>query len=1122
MTLKLLWNLNPERNEVVLMLSKENTLSLWEEEKKPTKISLPERIQNIILSMKENVWEIINTNDFEHVLDYLQTIYKTCYLDISDDVSALLKNIQFKKYINEYISSQIPKILTNTSRDSFEDISFFTFLLWLWEYQNILIDINTYDFQKLDLLFMKYIWEISENKNNLEKFEVFFHSYINLFELMNKLSTLNEVDVWRKNLIPHFVKILNKSNTELEAILSESGMMNMSKKNTINHLTWKLEINFSHFSFIDVSKMDLHSVIHYYDEIIHKQVNGYKKAEWSHFWNNLSNKKSNYQAFIWNMAYTLSIMIYKMPLFEEKDILSNSEFIGLIWFFLKHIHFHKNTIDSIQELQEICTSIFTTIYINDDDIYNIKPQSLHWKMVIQDFISNSRVVNENQMESIHNLILFLPDISLDEYLEIGIFLVDTEKFNNFNFEFFKLKSLDIIISKLVDQKDENVRIFLAKLVIYIENNKIASQLFNTYSKLYLSIAFFYSWGFDKQSIAIALENFIKFTKMWWDELNVDKYYDKIEKLYYNIWLYHLNLNFCSTPCYDSASTCSTSNKACTFTKDQSINFWKKIVSHFHESYKKDLKRDLDRILWDLLENALNKNGIDDEEINRKITVVLSNKIFHWIAEIHIVNMEKKEGTTFISSWVLSNGIEDFHIDLFNGYKLFFIYPKIYESIFKTIYEKENYYIKRNIKNIITSYLKRKDLYIDHITWLPNESKLKLVLSNITWNLSFITLKLNTLRNINNAYTYDAWDEYVKNIAQELIKIPWLQCNVYRLSWAKIWITIEDSSIDIEKLITEIKNIKFYIWSIHYKLDAFMWITLNDKERIVEKSNWVIEYAKSVSNGVVYFQNENDDKKSSYHKELLEYLTLLDIAIEWNNLIPYYQPKIDVKTKKIVSYEALLRIKTKNWSIDSPYKYLLSAEYFWRLIAISDIMIEKVFQFASTNDAHFSINLSWDDLKNENLISHIQKINQQYNIDPSRIIFEILEWEWNEWGKDLLQVIKALKNLWFKIAMDDFWAMSSNINRLLDLFKNKEIDYLKIDGKIIQSLVDKDPMQANTTKKLLEWIISSAHSAWVSVIAEFIATQEIALICEFMWIDIFQWYYYWMPNDTLEIKKEREK
>gem|GEM_PF-3079299 len=56
-----------------------------------------------------------------------------------------------------------------------------------------------------------------------------------------------------------------------------------------------------------------------------------------------------------------------------------------------------------------------------------------------------------------------------------------------------------------------------------------------------------------------------------------------------------------------------------------------------------------------------------------------------------------------------------------------------------------------------------------------------------------------------------------------------------------------------------------------------------------------------------------------------------------------------------------------------------------------------------------------------------------------------------WNQNKTHPIMLLKLAGFKIAMDDFGAENSNFDRFLELLEHKQIDYLKIDGKVIKKL-----------------------------------------------------------------------
>lgn len=1077
------------------------------------KSNIPQKIQKTITNIKNDISYVLEGADFEEIINYLRKVYVFNEKGdkISQDIKDLFKNFKFRTYIKQYIEAILPNILNNDSIYSFEEISFFVFLLWAWEYNNILIDLNTYDFEKIKSLFDFYIKNIIENIDNFENNNIFFELFMLLLELMNKLSILNQIDIERKPLIIKLASILEEKIIDLESKLLEKKALDLWKKSLLQHFLWKLSINFSHISYVETKGKSLNDILWSFLKIVEKQNLWYIKSLSSNFWNNIKNKKIVYETFLWNMAYTINIMVSKIDNFNHDEILSNDIFKTIVSLFLNNIEkSEKIEVNSLQELIDICNNIYISIYNSNQPIWNewINHKKDTWKELINDFISNKDKVNDFQIESIHHLIMFLPDLSLEEYIEVWKFLINIPKFNSFNFEFFKLKILDIIIWKIpLKYITPEIKKFLENLVFYIENNKIASQLLATYFRLYLSISFYYSELFTEEYQDKAMEYFVVFLKMWWLNFNFGRYWKDLDKFYYNIWLYKLNVYLCD--CIKSGSYCDPSKEPnCNFSSEQIIKFWEFQINDYRKSFEIKLKNDLDSILSDLLEDALNQNGIEDSKINQKVSKVLSNKIFHWIAEIHIVDVNSDK--EFIENIVLHNWISTFQIDLFNGYRLFFVFPKIYNKVFKDILDWENDYIVKNIKNIISSYLKRKDLYVDHNTWLPNELRLKTIISHRwPWVFNtFISIKLNTLKAINNWYGYELWDKYLKKVVEALSSIDWLRWNIFRLSWAKIWIMVNDPKI-IDFIIKSIKNIKFKINWIDYRLDCFIWVVMkDDTNRIIDKSIFALDHAKSTLDWVYYYQE--DVSNVNQNRWLLEYLNKLDIAIEDDRIIPFAQAIYSTRNRELYKNEILMRVKTPEWDFESPWKYLQVAEKFWKLISIFNIILKKVFEYAYHNQWNFSINLSGDDLDNEDILTHILEIHSKYPIDLSRITFEILEWEWSESAKHI-KTLKELKKLWFKMAMDDFWASNSNVNRLLDLLKQKQIDYIKIDWKIVRTLVDEDKLIAEISKELLEWIINAAHSAWVKVIAEFVENEKIAIICEVLGVDYLQWNYLWEPS-----------
>ena len=106
---------------------------------------------------------------------------------------------------------------------------------------------------------------------------------------------------------------------------------------------------------------------------------------------------------------------------------------------------------------------------------------------------------------------------------------------------------------------------------------------------------------------------------------------------------------------------------------------------------------------------------------------------------------------------------------------------------------------------------------------------------------------------------------------------------------------------------------------------------------------------------------------------------------------------------------------------------------------------------------YSVNLYLQDFENENFIQDIEELEEQFQIDNSKITFEILETNYWFLNKRVLNNLKALKEKWFKIAVDDFIPNLDDENKSYEiveiLLKNEIIpEYIKIDWQYLQSIL----------------------------------------------------------------------
>ena len=228
------------------------------------------------------------------------------------------------------------------------------------------------------------------------------------------------------------------------------------------------------------------------------------------------------------------------------------------------------------------------------------------------------------------------------------------------------------------------------------------------------------------------------------------------------------------------------------------------------------------------------------------------------------------------------------------------------------------------------------------------------------------------------------------------------------------------------------------------------------------------------------------------------------AIDKNQIVPYFQAIRDNRTKNIAKYECLARIVVGT-KVYSPFEFINIAEKIGVIAEITKIMIDKSFKTFQNNDYTFSVNITEIDLDNNYLQEYfIQKL-QEYNIEPSRVVLEVLEGISVTGAKNSLEQLAALKKLGFSIAIDDFGAEHSNFERVHTM----QVDFIKIDGSFVKNM-DTNAKSYSIVKTINDF----AKSIGAEVIAEYVHSGKVAQMVEELGIEYSQGYYFSEPKGEL--------
>lgn len=219
----------------------------------------------------------------------------------------------------------------------------------------------------------------------------------------------------------------------------------------------------------------------------------------------------------------------------------------------------------------------------------------------------------------------------------------------------------------------------------------------------------------------------------------------------------------------------------------------------------------------------------------------------------------------------------------------------------------------------------------------------------------------------------------------------------------------------------------------------------------------------------------------------EILANFKYAINNNEFIIYYQPKVRVSDKKICGAEALVRWK-KDGKIISPGEFITIFEKDGSIRELDFYVLETVCKFIKNNiigklePIRISTNFSRLHLKDVNFAKKISDILDKYEIPHSFIEVELTESEDFSDYVIMEKVVDELRGIGVSTSIDDFGTGYSSLNML----KRTQLDLIKID----KSFIPEDSLNPATQKDFIMFkqIIDIAKSLGMETVAEGVETD----------------------------------
>ncbi|MCP1514810.1 putative bifunctional diguanylate cyclase/phosphodiesterase [Pseudomonas rhodesiae] len=410
-------------------------------------------------------------------------------------------------------------------------------------------------------------------------------------------------------------------------------------------------------------------------------------------------------------------------------------------------------------------------------------------------------------------------------------------------------------------------------------------------------------------------------------------------------------------------------------------------------------------------------------------------------------------------------------------------------------------LERTIEERVQELLKVSHLLqYDALTELPNSTLLGDRLTQAIalgrrhdTQLAVMFIGLDRFKRINNALGYPVGDEVLQQVSHSLVAAVRASDSVFRYGSDEFVILLHDvqhpqQTQHIAHKVLKAISVTRHVAGHDLSVTASLGISLypNDSCNAVE----LIKHAEtamhtSKERGANDFSFYTEDMNlRAQRQQTLE--SAIRQALHRDEFVLHYQPKLDLKSGRIVGAEALIRWFQPRSGWVSPVDFIPVAEDSGLIVPLTQWVLRQACEQAQAwrgmglPPLCVSVNVSAIDFRQRDFVDNLAAILKQTGLPPARLELEITESVLMQNVDDTVDLLHKIKALGVRLALDDFGTGYSSLSYL----RRFPIDVLKIDQSFVRGLnVNSQDAQ------LISAIIGMGKSLELNIIAEGVETLE---------------------------------
>jgi diguanylate cyclase (GGDEF)-like protein len=387
-------------------------------------------------------------------------------------------------------------------------------------------------------------------------------------------------------------------------------------------------------------------------------------------------------------------------------------------------------------------------------------------------------------------------------------------------------------------------------------------------------------------------------------------------------------------------------------------------------------------------------------------------------------------------------------------------------------------------------------------------------------LAVMFVDLDRFKYINDSLGHSVGDQLLLSVAQRLTNCVRHSDTVSRQGGDEFVLLLssiehpEDAALFAQKMLTALAQ-PHHIEQRDLHISISIGISIypadgRDAETLIKRADTAMYYAKeSGRNNYKFF--EQNMHVSTVQRQSIE--ASLRQALERQEFVLFYQPKVDLHSGAVVGVEALIRWQHPELGLLAPEQFIYIAEDCGLILPISRwvqreaCLQTKVWQQKGLPPVPIAVNACALEFRDKDFLKNIQAILNDTGLEPRYLELELTESVLMRDSESTDSVLHALANLGIKLAIDDFGTGYFSLSYL----KRLPINTLKIDQSFVSKMISNpdDAIIVNT-------VINMGKSLKKRVIAEGVETSEQAAFLVAQHCDEGQGCYFGCPMRAEEL------